>query len=67
MEYKYIVCWVEEVGDKKVDNYEVFIDGTTEQNYDDAKKVYKNLKKDKTVYSANLAKIIKSTDYDVTN
>lgn len=66
----YIVCWVKQstkqttdISPKNKDKYQVFTDSTSKENKKQAEEFYnKVLNKDST-YSANLCKIIKSSDY----
>lgn len=59
----YLVCWAKGNFDKLTDHYTVFIDGTSKENKKAAKAFYKVLITKKKVFSANICKIIKSTDY----
>jgi hypothetical protein len=64
MAKKYIVVWVEELGDTSQDNYRVFVDGDSdEENLEPAKNFYYNTLKKDVVSSANLSEILLSTDY----
>lgn len=63
---KYIVVWTEDVPEVqggKMDDYEVFKDGTELQNYEKAMKRYKEVLLIENLYSANLCKIMNSTDH----
>lgn len=65
---KYIVCWVKisatsAISNEYTDHYKVFIDGSSKENKKAAMKKYKSLLTKKKVYSANICKVIKSTDY----
>lgn len=55
----YIVCYV--IDKTKEDVYEVYADG--EHNYKDAKDRYDELLKDNTIYSANLTRIVETTEW----
>jgi hypothetical protein len=56
----YIVCWCT----LTEDFYEVFIDSTSQENLVNAERRYNEvLKTEQDLYSANLCKVIKSTDY----
>jgi hypothetical protein len=60
----YLVCWVDTNKGKWLENkYEVFIDSTSEENLTNAKKKYEEIIEDEDTYSANLCKIVQSTDY----
>lgn len=62
----YLVTWM--IGDRiddpeMEDHYQVFVDDSKKQNLKDAEARYKQLLGSDDVYSVNLCKIIKSSDY----
>jgi len=63
---KYIVCWVNgrSLDDpEKRDEYIVFMERGSDENYQEALKCYNALLESDHCVSANLCKIEKSTDY----
>ena len=56
----YLVCWCTE----EEDHYDVFIDSTSEENLANAERRYNEvLETEIDLYSANICKVVKSTDY----
>lgn len=56
----YLVCWCT----LSEDHYESFIDSTSEENLANAERRYNELlETEQDLYSANLCKVVKSTDY----
>lgn len=60
----YIVAYMKEIAEELfTDHYEVFGDGTLEENVVNAFKRYNELVLEDDVYSANVCKVLNSTDY----
>ena len=60
---KYIVAAVMDIDGNELDHYWAFTDGTSKENKDAATRKYNELLNDEKCYSANLTKILKSSDY----
>jgi hypothetical protein len=57
----YIVCWIEE--NEMIDYYMVFAEGSTGKNYTEALALYNKLKNKDSTYSANLTKVMETTEW----
>lgn len=66
----YIVCWMailekpDKEGNIHKDHYQTYMDKTDDENLIDATEHYNLLVNNKNIYSANICKVVKSTDYD---
>lgn len=68
MKTGYIVCWMKEKASSAIskeykDKYRAYIDGGRAENLKKAMNKYNKLLKKTSTYSANICRIVHSTDY----